>query len=73
MTINQSKVIDGENYIVVNYTANSQIKKIWVLWETQDRFFSLRRPNSNARTLDRNVAAGNVEVIYELPKPSKQK
>lgn len=37
MTINQSKVIDGESYIVVNYTSNSEIKRIWVLWDAQDR------------------------------------
>ena len=38
LTINQSKVIKGENYIVVNYKANSIVKSVWVLWEAQDRF-----------------------------------
>jgi len=71
MTINQSKVIDGENYIVVNYGANSQIKKIWVLWEAQDGFFSPKVENSNARRLNRNVASGNIEVIYELSKAGR--
>src|SRR6266852_2549882 len=40
LTINQSKVIRGENYIVVNYKANSTVTKIWVLWRAEDRFFS---------------------------------
>jgi len=65
LTINQSKVINGENYIVVNYKANSQVVRIWVLWEAQDQFFSRRLTNSNARTLNREVAKPNVEIIYE--------
>jgi hypothetical protein len=68
LTINQSKVIKGENYIVVNYKANSLVKSVWVLWEAQDGFFSPRLKNSNARTLNRDAAGGNIEVIYELPK-----
>jgi len=52
LTINQSAVIDSENYIVINYKDNSRIKKIWVLWEAKDEFFSARRRNSNARTVD---------------------
>lgn len=36
LTINQSKVINGENYIVVNYKANSNVVRIWVLWAAQD-------------------------------------
>src|SRR5262245_8368698 len=31
LTIKQSKVINGENYIVVNYKANSIVKSIWIL------------------------------------------
>jgi hypothetical protein len=69
LTINQSKVINGENYIVVNYRANSQVVRVWVLWEARDDFFSPRLKNSNARTLNRATANINVEVIYELPKP----
>jgi hypothetical protein len=52
LTINQSKVIKGENYIVVNYKANSVVKAIWVLWAAEDRFFSPRLANSNARTVN---------------------
>jgi hypothetical protein len=70
LTINQSKVINGENYIVVNYKANSLVKSVWILWEAQDRFFSPRLKNSNARTLNREAAAGNIEVIFEVPKRS---
>lgn len=65
LTINQSKIINGENYIVVNYKANSLVKRIWILWGAQDRFFSPRLKNSNARTLSRDAAAANMEVIYE--------
>src|SRR6266511_4463108 len=69
LTINQSKVIKGENYIVVNYKANSLVKSIWVLWNAEDRFFSPRLKNSNARSLNREAASGNIEVIFE-PKPA---
>ena len=71
LTINQSKNINGENYIVVNYRANSQVKAIWILWEAQDRFFSPRLKNSNARTVNREVASDHIEVIYEAPKESR--
>ena len=65
LTINQSKVIKGENYIVVNYKANSIVKSIWILWNAEDRFFSPRLKNSNARSLSRENAASNIEVIFE--------
>jgi hypothetical protein len=68
LTINQSKVVNGENYIVVNYKANSLVKSIWVLWDAQDRFFSPRLKNSNARTVNRVAANDHIEVIYEAPK-----
>lgn len=64
LTINQSKIISGENYIVVNYKANSIVKSIWILWEAEDRFFSPRLKNSNARSLNRVAASANVEVIF---------
>ena len=72
MTINQSKVIGGENYIVVNYTADSQIKRIWILWQARDSFFSPIRKNSNSRTLNTATAGSNIELIFpatESPKP----
>jgi hypothetical protein len=65
LTINQSKVVNGENYIVVNYRANSFVKSIWVLWEAQDRFFSPRLRNSNARGINRAVASDHIQTIYE--------
>jgi hypothetical protein len=68
LTINQSKVINGENYIVVNYKANSVVRSIWVLWNAEDRFFSPRLKNSNARTINRDAAAENIETIFEAPK-----
>jgi hypothetical protein len=64
LTINQSSVIEGENYIVVNYQDNSRVKKIWILWEAQDTFFSPRRKNSNARTVDLRTAAPQVQIVY---------
>jgi hypothetical protein len=54
------------NYIVVNYTSDSQIKRIWILWQAHDGFFSPIRRNSNARTLNRAAAADNIEVISPL-------
>jgi hypothetical protein len=63
LTINQSKIVDGENYIVVNYDAQSHVTGIWVLWEAQDQFFSERRANSNARTIDVDAAGAHVEII----------
>jgi len=65
LTINQSAVIEGENYIVINYKNNSRVKKIWVLWEAKDEFFSDRRRNSNARTIDQSKARTQVQLIYE--------
>ncbi len=64
LTINQSKVIKGENYIVVNYKATSQVSRIWVLWNAEDRFFSRRRQNSNARGLDLEAAKERIEVLF---------
>lgn len=64
LTINQSAVIAGENYIVVNYHGNSQVRKIWVLWDARDAFFSKRKPNSNARTVDISEAQSNIQTIY---------
>ena len=69
LTINQSKVINGESYIVVNYKANSLVKSIWVLWNAEDRFFSPRLKNSNARSLSREAARSNIEVVFEATKP----
>ena len=69
LTINQSKVIKGENYIVVNYKANSLVTAVWVLWAAEDRFFTPRLANSNARAIDREAAKGNIEVIFEAPRP----
>jgi hypothetical protein len=64
LTINQSKSIRGENYIVVNYKANSQVTRIWVLWRAQDSFFSPRKPNTNARALRHGDAATHIEVLF---------
>jgi hypothetical protein len=73
LTINQSKVIRGENYIVIYYKADSLVRTVWVLWQAVDRFFSKRRKNSNGRTIDRTVAAGNIEVLFSLPSAERSK
>jgi len=64
LTINQSSVIEGENYIVVNYKDNSRVRKIWVLWAARDEFFSQRRKNSNARTVNSKQASSQIQIIY---------
>ncbi len=64
LTINQSKVVDGEHYIVVNYKPDTTVGKIWILWNAEDRFFSARRANSNARTIDATAASNSVEIIF---------
>lgn len=64
LTINQSAVINKENYIVINYKDNSTIKSIWILWEAEDQFFSERRKNSNARSLEKSNARHNIQEIY---------
>ena len=63
LTINQSYQVDGENYIVVNYDATT-VKRIWVLWEARDEFFSPRKGNTNARSLTRKRCESHVQVIY---------
>lgn len=68
LTINQSAIIEGENYIVINYKDNSRVTKIWVLWEAKDQFFSVRRRNSNARTVDQGKTRTHVQVIYHVAK-----
>ena len=40
LTINQSKQIAGENYIVVNYRTQTQVARIWILWNATDELFS---------------------------------
>ena len=66
LTINQSKKIGDENYIVANYLPRSKLRKVWILWRAKDHFFSERKPNSNARTIVWENAVQNVEVIYDL-------
>ena len=65
LTINQNAQINGENYIVVNYSNYSTLRRVWVLWQAEDRFFTPRKPNLNLRTIIADVAAPNVEVIFD--------
>lgn len=64
LTINQSKSVKGENYIVVNYKANSQVTRVWVLWNAQDGFFSPRKANTNARSLVAGLASTSIEMLF---------
>jgi hypothetical protein len=65
LTINQSKKVAGETYIVVNYTADVQVKKVWVLWHSDDAMFSARRSNTNARAARVGQAQEQIEVLYK--------
>jgi hypothetical protein len=71
LTINQSKQIAGETYIVVNYTADIQVTKIWILWRAADAMFSQRKPNTNARALLLGLAESSTEILFSTP-PSKR-
>ena len=64
LTINQSKVIDGENYIVVNYRANSQVKRVWVLWEAQDASFPR---DGRTQMLERPTLRNRDRISTHLP------
>ena len=69
LTINQSKLVAGEHYIVVNYTSDTRVSEVWVLWSADDSFFSPRKPNTNARSLLKTHAAAHIEVLLKA-KPS---
>lgn len=62
LTINQSKQIHGEHYIVINYGVDVAVRRIWVLRHAHDSQFSPRRSNSNARAL--LPGRGAIEVLY---------
>lgn len=68
ITINQSRQIRGENYIVVNYArASSALRAIWILWQAKEAHFTARRANSNARKLAASAARGSIEILYPVP------
>jgi hypothetical protein len=58
MTINQSKVIRGESYIVVNYKANSHVKSVSV------------RGRRGAVSFHRESKTRTLAALIELPSPS---
>ena len=72
LTIKQSKQIAGENYIVVNYTAQTKVSAVWVLWNAQDAFFCARKANANARSILKGVAADHIEVVFQAPTVGQQ-
>jgi hypothetical protein len=65
LTINQSAQIHGENYIVVNYVKPSTLRRVWILWQAEDRFFTARKPNLNLRTILHDIARSNIEVVFD--------
>ena len=69
LTINQSARINGENYIVVNYSSFSNLRRIWILWAARDEFFTARKGNLNLRTVIVDAAQENAEVIHEVSTP----
>jgi hypothetical protein len=72
LTINQSKTIAGENYIVVNYTAAIQVTKIWVLWNASDALFSPRKANTNARAALAALAQANIQTLFSVAASAQQ-
>ena len=66
LTISQSETIAGENYIVVNYKADTVVKRIWVLWGVKDEWFSPKAAHSNARALRVEGAAAHIETIFSV-------
>ena len=70
LTINQSKAVGNETYIVVNYKATSQVIRVWVLWSAKDELFSDRKSSSNARAMRMSLAESHMEVLYQAPKAS---
>ncbi|MBX7059758.1 MAG: hypothetical protein K1X75_16970 [Leptospirales bacterium] len=66
LAINQSAVIKGENYIVVNYHRETEIKKIFILWAAQDEFFSERKRNANIRHMRGDAAKAHIETIFPI-------
>lgn len=71
LMINQSKVIKGESYVVVNYKADAQVVQVWVLWNAHDHFFSSRRANSHARALISTVSSTHIQVLQSAAAPRK--
>ena len=65
LAINQSSVIQGENYIVVNYHRETEIRRIFVLWEARDEFFSERKRNANIRHLLTEKARSHMQIILQ--------
>ncbi len=68
LTLPPSRIVSGEHYIVVNYRANTQVVKVWVLWNAQDHFFSARpRGSSGARALIETLALPSIQVLQAAP------
>jgi hypothetical protein len=64
LTINSVKPIDGETFIVVNYTDDITVGKVWVLWNAHDELFSPKRPRSQARALLMAAAASHIDTLF---------
>jgi hypothetical protein len=66
LTINGSARIDGENYVVVNYSNLSTLRRVWILWAAEDRFFTPRKEHLQLRTVLPEVASANIEVVFDV-------
>lgn len=65
MTINQcSPPKRGSTYIVANYTASLEVRRVWILWEPTPELFSPRRENANARALNMTRAYSHIQVLF---------
>lgn len=72
LNVNHAKAPAGENYVVVDYRANAELTRIWILWDAQDHLFSPKRARSSARALIASIARPRVEVLYEAaPAPAR--
>ncbi len=66
LTINGSARINGENYIVVNYSKPSNLRRVWILWTAEDRFFTPRKEHLQLRTILADVASANIEIVFDV-------
>lgn len=64
LTINQSKQIAGEHYIVINYDRDVEVSRVWILRQATDADFSPRRRNANARHCLIAAARPRIDVLF---------
>ena len=48
----------------MNYTPETKVSAVHVLWNAQDAFFSPKKANTNARSMLKHAAADHIEVLF---------